>query len=291
MVLNNFAIVLRDRGNLRGARAHWEEALELKDTSGDLRGASIVRLNLGLLVTIEGDPRFALKIFTQATKTLRDLGNQSLLAEGLLALADTHIRIADFQSAANDLEELEVLCETLDEAQYTDRTSFVRVLLEFEQGNNDGLLNRVRPIFDRLHEIGDPEIDSSTRPTLIRMLLDEGRVPEAKTEIEWARAAAEKSGSLLFRHQIAIVEADVMAATGKSHDAKSLLQTVIREAAGSGYVSTSLEARLGLAKIEAMTSDTRATKDMITDLAAEAERRGFKLIAIRARELMTTNDK
>ncbi len=285
MVLNNLAIVLRDRGDRTAARSAWEEALELKDAAGDLRGASIVRLNLGMTEFNSGDPRGAVERYLRAVDDLRRLGDLGVLAEGLAVLVEARIATDDFGAAEKAAEELSVLCENLDAAPCRVRVTALWALLDRERGGVPGLVERLRAAAEGLQGRGFPEVEVAVRAGLIGELVEAGRVAEAETEVQRILALAESGENRWIRHVAAAAEARVLAATGDVEGAKDRLGGVIRDAARSGLVRSDLRARLELARLEIGRSRGAGHEAMIEDLVSEAERRGFLLVAKKAREL------
>ncbi len=124
----------------------------------------------------------------------------------------------------------------------------------------------------------------SASAILPRALLAAGRLAEARTAFEPLRQAAAASESRLHRLEVEIDGARLQAAAGGLEAAASELRRVVAEAERIGYVATSLRARLALGETLGRL-DLPEAERQLSALAAEANRRGFGLIARQATAL------
>jgi hypothetical protein len=155
------------------------------------------------------------------------------------------------------------------------------LLIEEENGGDAGaMLQGARDEF-RKEGLGDDEILADGLQA--RVLLSQGKVAEAQKEITASHDLLAKSQDFSVRLRAPIVEAQVLAATGKRDDATRVLEDTIATAKKSGYLGYQLEAQLVLGELEGQTPGTRARAlQLLADVRKQAQIKGFGLIANKA---------
>jgi len=96
---NTLGFIELDRGNFAEAKSQLEAALTLRSSIGDHEGAVQSRLGLGKLAFFQGRTRDALRIYTQALDSARELGSQRLQSHLLCHLAEAHLAGGNAETA------------------------------------------------------------------------------------------------------------------------------------------------------------------------------------------------
>jgi hypothetical protein len=134
-------------------------------------------------------------------------------------------------------------------------------------------LRDCREIFRR-EGIAEIRIDRS----LLRVLLREGKLQEAKGESEGPAVLASKGYSKTDALQISIALAQVWAAAGEAPRAIETLHSVLDTTRKYGLLEYSFDARLALGTIQLKSRDPKG-RSTLENLYAEAQRRGYRKIA------------
>jgi len=92
--LNLLANAALDRGDPRQALALYEGSLALYRSAADLRGASLVLSNLGVLAQDEGDDDRAANLLSESIRLKRSPGNRYGLADSLDGLGSLEKEIS-----------------------------------------------------------------------------------------------------------------------------------------------------------------------------------------------------
>ncbi len=125
---------------------------------------------------------------------------------------------------------------------------------------------------------------------LARSLLAQGRRAESEQPAERADRLAAKSEDRSVHLFVALDRARVLAAQGKSGEAKSRLRSALAEATRLHYCEYELKVRLALGEIETDSGDAAAGHARLEALKKDAQTKGFGLIARdAAADLATTS--
>jgi hypothetical protein len=116
-----------------------------------------------------------------------------------------------------------------------------------------------------------------------RALLMEGKLKEAATEIDQARALWEKSRDFQQHFDIGIVSARILARSHDPADAEKQLNLLLDEATRTGLVSYQFEVRLAIGEIEMQSGKTSSGMTHLKSLERDASAKGFLLIANKAK--------
>jgi hypothetical protein len=112
-----------------------EEALELAGESGDIRGAAIVRGNIGGSLFLEGDDEAAAALLLDALVGLRSVGDIYGVAACLGNLARIALRSGDVDAAVADLRESLQLSSSIGDAHSMASTLVAAAAVALALGN------------------------------------------------------------------------------------------------------------------------------------------------------------
>jgi tetratricopeptide (TPR) repeat protein len=240
--LYNLGEVLRWQGDLKGARAMYQQAGDLSKQIEDQSGLAYSMFSLGDVSTAEGDLSAARAHYNDSIKLRTEMGEKGNLAETQMALAFLSIEGGNTGDAAT-------------------------------------VLNQVKAEFHK-EGLADDEILADT--LLARVLLAQGNLAEAEKQSAAAHDLLANSQDFSVRLRAMIGAAQVQAAAGKADDAVRTLNEAIASAKKSGYAEYLLEAQLALGSVEAANGKATSGMGLLRDVREQAQLNGFHLIADKA---------
>jgi DNA-binding winged helix-turn-helix (wHTH) protein/tetratricopeptide (TPR) repeat protein len=326
LILGHLAQVLERQGDLSEALRQHERAFAIQRRIGDRGGAADTLVESASTLSRLGDlegARWRLKLALQA---YRRLGNRMGVAQVLDRLSGLDYRMGDLAASRrlSDLElgiaaetgSTDLLAGALRRSGRTDwamgrfgeaRRAFERALaLRLEEGDETEAMS-IRLDFARLalaeerygeaerlaraaadwhRERGMGSNEAAALSLLAEALLGQGRLAAAQEAAERARERTESSEDREMRVLVAARLARVDAAAGRPADGIRELRRRIPEAQAEGYVNAALQARLALGEILLAGEDQAAGRALLLEVRAEAEARGFLLLARRAEEAL-----
>jgi len=129
----------------------------------------------------------------------------------------------------------------------------------------------------RGRKIRDSEIVAQI--VLARELIRQAKPSEAATAFTEAAALAARSYDPTLRFDVALTTAQLRSAQHRFGDARRTIEPVLQRAVAIGCVRCELEGRLELGEIEIQAGNAEKGRTQLRQLADEAEKRGFRLIA------------
>lgn len=132
----------------------------------------------------------------------------------------------------------------------------------------------------RSENLADEQV--SVQAALARAFLAEGKLAEAQKEIDAAGPPAAKIQRRSLRLDLGITSARVLAALGKTTDARTGLNKALNEARRAGFVKYQLEARLAQGEIEFRSGNRDLARRLWSEVERQARARRFLLIARQA---------
>ena len=242
------------QGNVREAKKLAQQAVEaIRPTEGSYPALSQATIELGEALKAEGDLAGARQQFLDAQDLQKKAGDQGLIQESQAELADL----------------------ALEEKHPEQAESLIRpAIAEFEKENSDPAL-------------------ASGFTILSHALLMQNKVEEAKTAIDAAIKYSQTSSDPSLKFSSIIQRARVEAAgSHREADTSGALQdlrSTIAAVKKLGYYNLETEARLALGELQ-VKSNSSAARYILTELATEAQGRGFGLIARRAQEALAATN-
>jgi hypothetical protein len=122
---------------------------------------------------------------------------------------------------------------------------------------------------------------------LARSLLMQNRLSDAQAAIAAARQRVAQSHNRDARIYVAIADARIRAASGKTAEAARLLENNLRQAQEAGFAGLQLDARLALAEAEIRAGNVIPGRTRLEALERDATAKGFVLIARKAAAAIT----
>jgi len=242
------------QGNVREAKKLAQEAVEaIRPTEGSYQALSQATIELGEALKAEGDLAGARQQFLAAQDLQKKVGDQGLVQESQAELADL----------------------ALEEKHPEQAESLIRpAIAEFEKEKSDPAL-------------------ASAYTILSHALLIENKFEDARTSIDAAIRYSQTSSDPSLKFSAIIERARVEAAGshGQAVPPAALqdLRATIAAAKKLGYYNLETEARLALGELQ-LKSNPGAGRVTLTELALEAQGRGFGLIAHRAQEALAATN-
>jgi eukaryotic-like serine/threonine-protein kinase len=242
------------QGNLHQAKKLARQAVEaIRPTESSYPGLSQATIELGEALKAEGDLAGAREQFLAAQELQTKIGDQGLVQESQAELADL----------------------ALEEKHPEQAESLIRTAIgEFEKEKSDPAL-------------------ASAYTILSHALLMENKVEEARTSISAAVKYSQTSSDPSLRFSAIIQRARVEAAGSHREAVPAVafeeLRSTIAAVKKLGYYNLETEARLALGELQ-LKSNSPAGRLTLTELAEEAQGRGFALIARRAQAALAASN-
>ena len=318
IVLVNIGGVLKDEGDLAGAKKEYDEAHALSRAMNDSGGEVLALRALGTVLDAQGDFPGALKLLRQSAEIDRASGQTSESSEALVDLGDVlehqgdlagaakgyqealtasqasgekslsayalfgQGRIAllgaDFPTAQRDFSQALQLRKELGEIFTVAETEMAIAETGLEEGHDGDAERPLRTVREVFRKAGKQEDVVAATTLLIRALLAEGKSAEARGELGALPAAAEMQ-SAGSRLATLLAKARVEGAAGRTPEARSALQALLREASPRGYRQFVFEARLALLALDPPSNQRSGALEA---LSREIRAAGFSLLLSRA---------
>jgi tetratricopeptide (TPR) repeat protein/TolB-like protein len=288
------AIAAAEGGNLPGARAGFERALALQREIGEHRGALRNLVNLAVAEGTEGDFAPAFRSLDEALTRARELSDDSSIADTLAEKGSLLEQTGDFSGARGAFAEALALREKREEAASVAKTRLALASLALTEAEGDP--PRLAAAAAKAEETGralEASTDSRLKSRALTILSSRlravamatlGRRAEARRLLAAAPAPEgidERLALELDRIRIETVGAGAPLPAELAGRVSSLLA----DAKGSGRIGVVLEARrlASLLELRGGAKGGAAPRERLLELAKEAEGRGFRLTATRAR--------
>jgi lipopolysaccharide biosynthesis regulator YciM len=152
-------------------------------------------------------------------------------------------------------------------------------------------MESLRSVKEEFHKDGLADDEILATITAARAFLVQGKVVDAKKEIEALPDLLSKSQDFSVRLRASIIQAQVDAAGGKYDVAVHALQNTIANATKSGYLGLQLEAQLALGQVQIAAGKVATGQKLLSEVADRAKERGFQLIANQAASAKSTKAK
>lgn len=273
-LLGNLALVFEDYGNLSKARKYHEEAVTAFLRVGNRGQAANEMNNLATVLHALGELDRAEEFQKQAQEAATKSGAKRILgfvlsasgellaARGKLGAArENHNRALEaWRSMGSDVE-----------AEY-DEVALVG--LDMEEGRTPSV-EKLHEAIARFRAAEATPYETSARLLLAELLLKQGNVSQAQTEIEQANSLAKTAEGRL---KVNLARARLLLVQNDLQGARQVVNKALGDTRRLGYVNYGLAARLTLAEIILKTDRRTAIADL-QRLRQEADQKGFGLVA------------
>jgi ATP/maltotriose-dependent transcriptional regulator MalT len=154
--------------------------------------------------------------------------------------------------------------------------------IALEEGHPEETEKLVRTVIPEFEKQSSWDLDAIAYATLARAALEQHDLVTAEDAAGKSIDLAHKAGNRPPIFEASLASARVAAATGKSAQALTQLETVLAEAKKFGYFPYELEARLAIGQIELKSGKAAAGRNHLTAVEKDARTRGFNLVANKA---------
>jgi serine/threonine protein kinase/tetratricopeptide (TPR) repeat protein len=279
--LNSIANVLADKGDQAGAKAKYEEALAAFRETGSQFEIAMTMSNIGELYLDEGDLPEAKKTFEEALEIKRNLHNRHSEAYTLSALGDLLLYEGDILAARKAYEDALAIRTQLGEKGTAAQDSMSLARLELEDGHPDAALDDARKVVAAFHTQNQADYEAAAHTLTARCLLQLGKLPEAKVEIQQAEKMV-KTDDHVAHLPVTIASARISTASGDLATARKILSAALSEATKANLLYLQYDARLALGELEIESGKLAVGRARLAILAKDAQGKGFLLIARKA---------
>ncbi len=269
------------------ARALWalEEARRIRTAAGDRVGVCKVLLHIGQILHRQGDLLGAQNRFEEAVGLAREVGSLGFAADGLHRSALVLLDRDELAAARSRLEQALALGEELEQKAGVAAMRVSAAAVTLAEGRAAEAEAAVRALLGEGGLAGRGELQARAQLVLARALLRRERGNEAVLAAQRAAKLAARTGSQPVALEAAVVAARAQGRVGRVAEALRTLSEVAERAAAAGLIGVQLEARLARAEIELRSSGRHRAAADLTALGAEAEGKGFALLAREAARL------
>ena len=278
VVTNSIADLLRHQGKFREAKAMLEPLAERLRSTGNKSLLGTALETSGSIAEVQGEMPTALRSYQDAVALFKDSGDKTEYAGAERLLGKALFRGGDLAGAKQALSD--ALSVDRDIGAKTEVALSQIALAEVALANGEPLdAGTLRSAAGELHvgDITDEEIEANI--ILARGLMQEGKTPEAVDILRQTAVLSAKSYDPTVRFDVALAAAHLQAAQHRFDNARRTIRPALRRAVAVGCVRCELEARLELGEIDMQAGNAERGRAQLHDLAEEAGRRGFRLIA------------
>jgi DNA-binding winged helix-turn-helix (wHTH) protein/tetratricopeptide (TPR) repeat protein len=274
----NLADSLERQGKFRQARAMLEPLVEHLRSAGkkSLLGNAIE--SLGSIAEAQGDMPTALRMYQEGAALFEQTSAKTDYAGAERSLGKAFLREGDFASAKQALSEALSVDRDIGAKADTALGQIGLAEVSLEQGGPVDM-DTLQSAMNELHlqKMTDDEIEAKI--VLARENMQQGKTAEAAKMLGETSALSAKSYDPTVRFDVALATVRLRAAQHRFDDARRTLQTALQRAVAMGCVRCQIEARLELGEIEMHAGNAEKGRVQLHELADEAGRRGFRLIA------------
>jgi len=273
-------------GELSAASRSYGNSLAIYEKTKDEDGVALAKIGLGDVAIAQGRHAEGKQLYQEALEICRRIGDKGREASALYGLGQIFGMEGDvagalqFELAAKNI--FRAVGDRVPQAQ----VALIQANLLLEQGNKEDAGAAVREATDLLANVNDPRDRAFADIILARAAMEASNSQEAAKAVARAQAFADHSRDKALEMASRLELARIDAAVGDSSRRRGAIRSMrglAQEANAAGYLYTSLQARLALAKLlesdPAMNDTGRAE---LMSLRKEAVAAGFGLIATHA---------
>lgn len=276
---NNIGDVLLLEGNLAEANKLLGQALTSYRAVEDKDGMALVLNDLGEIALRRGSLENAEKKYREAKLVASEIADKSVVAYGLSGLGEVAMDHGDLSSAREFYEESLALRTQLGEKQTAAQTRVALAKLSIQGEHASDVGTALRKCKEQFHEEGQADDEIMASIGLAEFLLADGKLTDAQNEMQSVEPLARKSQNRLTRMQFKLTSARVQIAGGHLDPSRIELERLLLEARQMGFLESELEIRLVQAELLEKSGRTAQARDLLQALQRDAHSRGFDLIA------------
>lgn len=288
--LSNTGILLNQQGHLMAAKNKIEQARELYGERGKNWGwANATRHEAEVLVEL-GDLAAAKRLFEQARAVDERIQDKYGLGEALAGIGGVLENEGNLKGARQSYEQALALHRGLGNTMEANEVLVSIGEVSIEEGRTSEVEAPLRKAIEEFQREKNTPDEALAYTVLAESLLSNRRITSAQQVAAKAAPLVAKSENRSLHFRFALTQAKLRAASGKPHETAAVRRTLEQteaEAAHDLYVRWQLEARLELATMDTEWGDMAAGQAHLADLARDARRKGYSLIAQRSSSRIT----
>jgi DNA-binding winged helix-turn-helix (wHTH) protein/tetratricopeptide (TPR) repeat protein len=262
-------------GELAEAQRSLEEALSEFRAMGNLSGVGNTLNNLGETLYYQGQLSEAARSLEEALEADRRTGEKGEMADALAWSGVVQMASGDAAGARRFIENSLRTWGEMGEG-YGARTRLVLAELELDSGNSASAESQVKECLTAKSSLPAANV------LMARVLLTEGKLTEARSQIQLAAPLATSSQSRVQRLAFAVAAAPITGRTDPGAAIKQL-EAAESEAVAHGFIGWRFEAQLALGEIEMNAGRRAAGLSRLRKLENDARAKGFNALSEKAR--------
>lgn len=279
---------LIDLGLFNESIGHYDEALALSKEAlaplrevGDRQNESNCLNNIGWIYLDKADYEDAMTYFQQALDIRQKIGAPSFIADSLYNIGDTYTRMGQYNQATDDfLKALDLWRKAGDNRGVAFASYGLGKIFQY-QGRYSAALNSQQDALKSWHEVNEsgqwlPQIQASYGNTLSLV----GLGAEAQKNLDEALRTAREIKNDPLVAQILNFEGDRLFYSGDFSAARLLFEQALKVVSHTTDREQTLVTKFNLAKVAVMQGHSREEFRPLQTLAEEADRAGFKHLAV-----------
>ncbi|MHB8216547.1 MAG: protein kinase domain-containing protein [Candidatus Sulfotelmatobacter sp.] len=279
---------LIDLGLFNESTGRYDEALALSKEAlaplrevGDRQNEANCLNNIGWIYLDKADYENAMTYFQQALDIRQKVGAPAFIADSLYNIGDTYTRMGQYNQATDDfLKALDLWRKAGDNRGVAFASYGLGKIFQY-QGRYGAALNSQQDALKSWHEVNEtgqwlPQIQASYGNTLSLV----GLGAEAQKNLDEALRAAREIKNDPLVAQILNFEGDRLFYSGDFNAARLLFEQALKVVSHTTDREQTLLTKFNLAKIAVMQGHSREEFRTLQTLAEEADRAGFKHLAV-----------
>jgi tetratricopeptide (TPR) repeat protein/TolB-like protein len=270
-------------GDYGAAQPIYEDMLKTAGEIPNQENVAIALNSLGLVAYQTGDLRSARKYIQDSLKAAQEAHLEADYAGWLCSLGDVELAEDQLGEAEKRYEESRRLNEQLKEPSglAQDGASLANLALEKNEPQKaEGL---ARQAADAFHSQKNPDSEVDALNTLVRALIAEKNLPEARKALDRGNALPAQDQAIHLA--LATTGARLQALESQPMQALKSLEDIAQKAKQMKLKKQEFEIRLAKAEIEWESGRKSSAQAELKSVQADASAAGFRLIARRAGEL------
>jgi|KBSMisStandDraft_5_1062788.scaffolds.fasta_scaffold02614_3 tetratricopeptide (TPR) repeat protein len=282
-LLNNLATLSQAAGKFSVALRQYQQSLEEARSVLDKGSVARAQSNIAFIYSLQGNFSAALENNLEAVRGAEETGNKGDQAQFLFGLGDIKLDQGELNSAEQSYQAgLKLATEIGDKSAIAmGQLSLGRLKLGAGRSAESEVL--ARQAADAFGAQGLKDLECLARNILASALIDLDREKEATDEM--ARIGQVSLQDPTVKLAVEITRGRLQTRSGRVAEGRTELDRVAAEARKLGIPRLQLEARLAQGEIGLLGGDKRAALSVLSALEKDAAKRGFRQIAVKAREV------
>jgi eukaryotic-like serine/threonine-protein kinase len=280
--LSNLAGVLSAEGNPTAAKDMLEECLRIWRQIGEKNGIASALVNLADVRFTLGDLEKSQELFSEALRVFTEIRNQPGIGYSLHSMGRIMMAEGELAAARQKYQDALAIREKLENKGFTIDSRLRLAELSIEEGHAAEAEASIRHAVEEYHAQSDVDDQAEALAVLVRSLLVQQKLAETQEVIRNADQLVAQSTNRSSRMEVAITDAEVRAALGKTAEAAALLVNIIEESKRIGFRDLQFRARLALGETHMRSRNQASGRAELALLERDARTKGFLLVARKA---------